>query len=214
MTGGLAGAVLVLGAAALGQRARRRGRDQQYLGLTPGLAPAGAETAETSTRDRRTPVAVQFSPPAGMRPGELGTLIDEVAHPRDVTATIVDLAVRGHLRIEERPAEPDAKKPKDKSWRLVKLAGPSPGELLGYERLIYDQLFECRDVVELDNLGESFAGALGITQAELYIAVTERGWFRANPRSVRHRWYGIGTGLVVLGAVLALVLALTPWVGG
>ena len=44
---------------------------------------------------------MQFTPPAGLRPGQIGTLIDEVANPVDVTATIIDLAVRGFLRIEE-----------------------------------------------------------------------------------------------------------------
>ena len=36
-----------------------------------------------------------------LRPGELGTLIDFEANPLDVTATIIDLAVRGFLTIEE-----------------------------------------------------------------------------------------------------------------
>ena len=46
-------------------------------------------------------VAVQFTPPAGLRAGQIGTLIDEEANVVDVTATIIDLAVRGYLRIEE-----------------------------------------------------------------------------------------------------------------
>ncbi|MET1007987.1 MAG: DUF2207 domain-containing protein [Propionibacteriaceae bacterium] len=211
LTGALAGAVVVLGGAALLQQARRRGRDQQYLGLTPGLTPTGADTGSTTVRDRRAPVAVQFTPPAGVRAGELGTLVDEVAHPHDVTATIVDLAVRGHLRIEEVPADDPAKaKPKDKSWRLVKLDRvEGQQKLLDYERLIFNKLFASGDSVELDQLGESFKGALGETQTKLYEAVTERGWFSANPRSVRMRWYGLGAALVVGGAVLALVLALT-----
>ena len=47
--------------------------------------------------------AVEFQPPDGVRPGQIGTLLDEQANPLDVTATIVDLAVRGYLRIEELP---------------------------------------------------------------------------------------------------------------
>ena len=217
LTGTAAGAVVLLGAAALLQQARRRGRDQQYLGLTPGLTPTGAAAGSTSVRDRRAPVAVQFTPPAGVRVGELGTLMDEVAHPHDVTATIVDLAVRGRLRIEEVAADEPAgakgkasSKAKDKSWRLVKLPKVKGQEkLLDYERLIFKKLFASEDSVELDKLGESFSGALEETQSKLYEAVTERGWFSANPRSVRNRWYGIGAVLVVVGAVLALVLALT-----
>jgi len=216
LTGAAAGAVVLVGIAAVVRQARRRGRDQQFLGLIPGLTPRSSDAdVTTSARDRRSPVAVQFTPPAGVRPGELGTLVDEVAHPHDVTATIVDLAVRGHLRIEETTEVVADHKPsaKDRSWRLVKLSpDPRAGEqqpLLGYEQLIYDKIFASGDEVQLDDLGTSFTGALGETQAKLYEAVTERGWFAANPVVVRRRWHAIGVGIIVLGVALAIVLALT-----
>ena len=47
-------------------------------------------------------MAVQYEPPGGMTPAEAGTLLDERADMRDVMATLVDLAVRGYLRIEEQ----------------------------------------------------------------------------------------------------------------
>ena len=55
----------------------------------------------------------------------------------DVTATIVDLAVRGHLRIvelERRTGSP----PATGGWR--KLTGGT-GELLPFERELYNGLF-------------------------------------------------------------------------
>ena len=48
------------------------------------------------------PIAVQYAPPEGMSPAEAGTLVDEDAAMRDITATIVDLAVRGYIVIEEQ----------------------------------------------------------------------------------------------------------------
>ena len=51
---------------------------------------------------RRRPIAPAYEPPAKLTPGELGTLIDNRADMRDVTATLVDLAVRGYLLIEEK----------------------------------------------------------------------------------------------------------------
>jgi hypothetical protein len=51
---------------------------------------------------RRLPVAVRYEPPDALTPAEAGTLMDYSADMRDITATLVDLAVRGHLRIEER----------------------------------------------------------------------------------------------------------------
>lgn len=50
------------------------------------------------------PVVVEFDPPQNMRPAQLGLILDESADTKDVTATIVDLAVRGHLTISESRA--------------------------------------------------------------------------------------------------------------
>src|SRR5207249_7559347 len=80
---------------------------------------------------------VEYAPPEGIKPGQVGTLIDETANPLDVTATIVDLAVRGYLRIEEISKTGWFGKP---DWWLVKLKA---GEgLLPYEVRLFDGLFE------------------------------------------------------------------------
>ena len=50
----------------------------------------------------RMAITPQYKPPDGMTPAEIGTLIDNSPHMRDITASIVDLAVRGYLKIEER----------------------------------------------------------------------------------------------------------------
>ena len=42
-------------------------------------------------------IAVQYEPPAGLSPGEAGALVDDQAGIRDITATLVDLAVRGFI---------------------------------------------------------------------------------------------------------------------
>jgi len=46
-------------------------------------------------------VAPMYEPPPGMTPAETGTILDDTIHPRDITCTLVDLAVRGYLKIEE-----------------------------------------------------------------------------------------------------------------
>ena len=46
-------------------------------------------------------VAPMYEPPPGISPAEAGTLLDDTIHPRDITSTIVDLAVRGYIKIEE-----------------------------------------------------------------------------------------------------------------
>ena len=60
---------------------------------------------------------VEFVPPDGLRPGQVGTLVDFKANPLDVTATIVDLAVRGYLKIEELHEE---RSPAQGDWKLTR----------------------------------------------------------------------------------------------
>lgn len=220
-TGAVTGLVAVIGVVALAARARRGGRDRQFAGVTPGLSPAGRAgggegAGATAYRDSGAPVAVQFTPPgspgAPIRPGELGTLIDEVAHQHDVTATIIDLAVRGHLRIEEVPDDERRAAKKSGPWQMVQL--PDPGgersaPLVEYEQLIFDRLFAAGDTVRTDDFPATFTGAMTETQGLLYTSVTERGWFSANPSTVRNHWYGIGAGLVALGIAVAIALAIT-----
>jgi len=51
----------------------------------------------------RRAITVQYEPPEGLSPAEVGTLVDHRAEAHDLTATLVDLSVRGFIHIEERP---------------------------------------------------------------------------------------------------------------
>ena len=195
-TGILALLVLGAGSALVIGRVRRTGRDRAYLGLTPGLRPASSQQAASGYRDKRTPVSVQFTPPAGVRPGEVGTLVDEKADPVDVTSTLIDLAVRGYLRIEEVPRSQPEKKPKD--WTLVQLHDVDPA-LLPFEQTLLTEIFSGRSEVKLSDLRTTFASSMAMVQSKLYEHVTQSGWFRANPKSVRAAWVAAGATLAVLG---------------
>ncbi|MGC2745095.1 MAG: DUF2207 domain-containing protein, partial [Candidatus Angelobacter sp.] len=46
-------------------------------------------------------VAPMYEPPEKMGPAEVGTLIDGSVDPRDITSVLVDLAVRGYIKIVE-----------------------------------------------------------------------------------------------------------------
>lgn len=187
---GVAAAVGVLGLAGL-ILAARRGRDQQYVGLTPGLSPVSGQEA-TVGRATKAPIAVQFTPPAGVAPGMLGTLIDEKAENRDVTATIVDLAVRGYLRFEDTSRDGGS----DNNFKLERLR---PGlDLLPYEDRIFRRLFAEGKTTTRDDLEKRYFGAdMAKTRTELYDAVTQAGWFKGNPESVRTVWRVGGLALFV-----------------
>jgi hypothetical protein len=57
----------------------------------------------TRGRDpERDAITVQYDPPDNLTPAECGTLVDDEVAMRDITATLVDLAVKGYIVIEER----------------------------------------------------------------------------------------------------------------
>jgi uncharacterized membrane protein YgcG len=202
LTGSLAALILVPGLALLGWLAFTKGRDRRFAGVTPGLVATGGARQEPVPIVGAGPVAVQFAPPEGLRPGQLGTLIDEQANVLDVTATIVDLAVRGHLRIEEQPRKGLFR---TRDWLLVKVPG-GRGDLVEYERLLYSGLFDTGDAVLLSALRKRFAARLAKVQSALYTSVTSEGWFRGRPDKVRGRWQVAGFVLAIAGGWLTFLL--------
>lgn len=171
--------------------ARRRGRDEMYAGMTPGNIPSKGEPYNTE-RVGKIPFAVQFTPPQGVPAGMIGTLFDEKAETRDVTATMVDLAARGYWRIEQpNPG---------KDFQLVRLAPPQG--LNGYETMLYDAFFgDGSSVVTSDELkSKSFGTDVQQIQREMYNAVTEVGWFKSNPQGARGARSAIGWVLIMIAA--------------
>ena len=211
-TVGSAGALLVVVLAGFAALVWNAGRDRRFAGL-PVDAVFGEEgDAEAPVPLTERPVTpVEFLPPDGVRPGQVGTLVDEHANPLDVVATIVDLAVRGHLRIDEIPKKWWLGKP---DWTLVRLEKERDG-LLDYEKRLLDGLFESASEgeVKLSDLKNTFASRLGRVQDALYDDVVARKWFRARPDHVRLRWAVIGGVVAAAGAGLVYLAARSTTAG-
>ncbi|MEP6693927.1 MAG: DUF2207 domain-containing protein [Chloroflexota bacterium] len=132
-------------------------------------------TAGRDDREHETIVA-EYEPPDQIRPAQAGLLVDESADTKDVTATIVDLAVRGYLTITEIPASGIFGK---KDWSLTRLGKPALG-LLPYEQTILDGLFGYgaldatqKAVVSLIQRFSDRAGAADATRAEFESTPTD-----------------------------------------
>lgn len=184
VSGAVAAAVLAFGYVA--RLLWRTGRDRKIDGTSPDDRRGLGE-------DDESPVV--FRPPGGARPAQVGVLVDERADALDVTATIVDLAVRGYLEIRELPKEGWFGKT---DWNLVQ-GKPADDELLPYERRLLDGLFEDRTEITLSSLKNTFASDLRAVQASLYGDCVHQGWFAKRPDHVRSVYLLIG----ILGVVLA-----------
>lgn len=187
--------VLLLGAGALLALYRLRGRDQ----VDPlRVVPASLFSLGQDTR-------IDFTPPADLRPGEVGTLIDERIDPVDVTATIIDLAVRGHLTITELEHESEYSRP---DWELKRVPGAPAEELQRYENVLVRAIFGDSDSVLVSELGKQVRAGLGQVQDALYDGVVKRGWFTERPDRTRSLWATIGIVVTVVGVVATFLLAL------
>ncbi|HEU5287103.1 MAG TPA: DUF2207 domain-containing protein [Candidatus Limnocylindria bacterium] len=158
-------------------------------------------TAGRDDPDRVT-IVPEYEPPAKTRPAQLGLLVDERADTLDVTASIVDLAVRGYLTITEIPKEGLFG---SRDWLLAQKREADP-DLLEYERTILDGLFDDGPEVKLSALKRHFYTTLGKAEKELYTDATTRGWFPADPSRVRATYAVAGVGLVVLAGAIAFGL--------
>ncbi|MBT5773279.1 MAG: DUF2207 domain-containing protein [Dehalococcoidia bacterium] len=203
--GGMAALLL----AAIGIVARliwMHGRDRRFVGSAVEVA-FGSPTGEVQTVplfESHEDSAIEFGPPENMQPGLMGTLVDEVAHPLDITATVIDLAVRGYLTIEEIPKEGWFGKD---DWSLKRLR-ETDDELVGYEQRLLDGLFQDGDEVLLSDLKTEFVSRLKQVQDDLYDETVDRGWYRRRPDQVRNSWIGIGVGAAAVGGLLTAALAI------
>lgn len=163
---------------------------------------------------RRRPIAVQYEPPANVSPAEAGTLLDNSADMRDITATLVDLAVRGYMRIEEQ------QNPKlfglfggGTSYtfhRLKTAEGLTP-----HERVVFDGIFGLHgDQVQLDELKDEFYKQLSPIRDAIFTQLTGSGFYQRRPDKVKQIWIGCGIGAAVLiglgGSFVAAAFLLTP----
>jgi uncharacterized protein (TIGR04222 family) len=183
----------------------REGRDRRFLGSpidqVMGTTSGEAEMVPLGEGDFEAPV--EFAPPENVRPGQIGTLLDERANVIDVTATIVDLAGRGFLLIQEIPRHGLFSKA---DWNLIRLE-KNETELLSYETKLLDALFRDGNEVKVSELKTTFAERLHAVEQSLYEDAMREKWFRARPDHVRTRWAGRGVLLTVLGGGLTFVLA-------
>ena len=195
---GLALGLLVLGGLGLLAMHRRRGVDQSTttgeLGRVAEFAPVAAGQSEFRVVDE-------------IRPGHVGTVADERVDPIDITATLLDLAVRGHLLITELPRETEFART---DWDLTRLAGGD--ELKPFERTLLDGVAPAGGNVLVSQMSERVHASVGAVQDELYDEVVANGWFERRPDATRNRWTQLAlSGLIAAVVVTVLLAAFTTF---
>jgi len=149
-------------------------------------------------------VAPMYEPPEKMGPAEVGTLIDGSTDPRDITSVLVDLAVRGYVKIVETQHKGFLSTTKDYEFHLLK--GPGQwNDLTDYERAMLQQVFAGGEVTLLSSLRNHFYTALPMIKSEIMSALKAKGMYTVDPDSA-HGYLGLGVLLVALPYVALQVL--------
>ena len=154
------------------------------------------------------PIDILREPPEDLPPGVVGTLIDERADIHDLIATMVDLAERGIIHIEE-DHDDFLGFTTSKDWKITKL-GSFDG-LTSSEKALARALFGSKSEVNLKGIRQSFGKQQSKIRKAYYQELVKRGYFPRNPESVRN-WWRIG-GFVLFGGVAFIGFQLWAVVG-
>lgn len=163
-----------------------------------------------------------------IRPAEADVVQSGQIRARHIAATVVDLAIRGYLRIEDlpgtgrarpgaagHPAGHDAAGQEASDWLLIRQAplpsasaGPagSRAGLLPYEQTLLRDLFSGRDQLRVSELKGSFRAPVGRFCAQLSRDVQRQGWLKL--KSCEARGWGLGARAAVALGVAAVAAGL------
>lgn len=200
----------------------RNGRDSYYN--RKSLHDPSQEEVTMPLFGAHEPIGAEYEPPLNLRPAEIAVLVDEKSEARDISATIVDLAIKGYLTITDRNKDIKVSQP---DYQLDRLQKPTD-DLLPYEKLIIDSLFSNGTTVILSELPKAparglealltqlsetkkndFLAQISNIRKSIYVSVTEKKLFLANPDTIRkHYLITAGTLAIVFGGIFIILLSM------
>ena len=141
-------------------------------------------------------------------PAEVGTLIDEKLDSRDITSTIVGLAVKGYIKIEEMKKEGILFDKTD--YDLIKAKEPDTN-LSPFEMELMRSLFSTSPPgirLLVSSLKNRFYTHLPVLRKVLYGELTRKKYFVSSPEKVRNSY--VIAGIVVLVFAILSFMFLIP----
>ncbi|HEV2617350.1 MAG TPA: DUF2207 domain-containing protein [Candidatus Acidoferrales bacterium] len=166
---------------------------------------------------RRNPITVQYEPPEGMSPGEVGTLVDNEADMRDITATIVDLAVRGFLTIQQTETSQMLGMVHHKNYIFHRTKAPTDWtNLKPHEQVLLSAFFDGggSDSVSLTDLQNHFYTHLPAIRNRIFDGLMSDGFYLHRPDKLRQGFIGagivIGFGLFFAANFLSAAMGISP----
>ncbi|MBI5633568.1 MAG: DUF2207 domain-containing protein [Nitrospirae bacterium] len=161
----------------------------------------------------RESITVMYSPPEYSRvpltPAEVGAMVDERLDPRDITASIVGLAVKGYIKIEETKEEGLIFDKKDYYLKKLRDADAS---LTTFEQQLMVDVFGTMPGKMISELKNIFYKNIPSLKSSLYKELARKKYFTTNPEHVRVAYTVIGAA-VGFGTAFGLIALLGDAIG-
>jgi uncharacterized membrane protein len=152
-------------------------------------------------------VAPMYEPPKDMTPAECGSLLDDAVNPRDISATLVDLAVKNYIKIEETESKVLLFTHRDYTFHQVKDPSTWAG-LQAHERVMMNHMFQDGATdVRLSDLKNKFYTAIPSIKENVLSLLKSKGMYSVDPDSA-HAYVFLGILLAVAPFILAQVLGI------
>lgn len=161
---------------------------------------------------------VRYEPVDKLSPAESGTLIDNKADMEDITATLVDLAVRGYIRIEEVTEKHllGLTSSTDYVFHILEPTNQR-GELSLHEKRYLGGLTSAMPIgeqsVRLSELREKFYRSLGGIRDAIYKSLIDKGYYLKRPDQVKTAWMVSGVFVFMAGFFVIGMSGGMGWAG-
>jgi len=130
-----------------------------------------------------------------LTPAETGGLVDETVDHKDIFASLIQLAQRGYIHIEET---------KKNEFTLVQKKAADK-VLLGFESRLLNALFSTGERVRIKDI--KIASEMEEVKQKLYAQMVKEGFFNESPDKVRNRYYILAGLALVTGNILLTIVA-------
>jgi uncharacterized membrane protein len=155
----------------------------------------------------RQAIMVKYKPPKvdgkELTAAEVGTLIDESLHPRDISASMIGLAVKGYLKIEESEEQFLVFSHKDYKITALKT---DISELTEFEKWLMTGLFsDGQSVVMISDLKNKFYKYLPKLSKSIYKQLVSYNYFSTSPQHTIGKYVGYGVLVLILTGASQLI---------
>lgn len=175
------------------------GRDEQYAHVVPGEAPLPGDPTVVKHQEI-TDAPVRFTPPKSVPPRLVGAIVRERSAGEDLVATIISMAVRGHIRIAVGTRSKEV---------FFSATSADPCVLDPFELQIYRLMFRTGTTLSRAELVKSgfFTADFKLLSLAAQQEFEAQKWYRGDPQSIVSFMRWVGTIVAVVGSVVMLILS-------